>query len=336
MKQTACVVLSLSLIALAGLHCGPTTVTYERNAIVDAPSLPSRTGAPLKWGELRAAFEVNPWLVAPRTNHAGELKFIDSYQMDYTDDEGNHHTAWKNTYSDRSSSLITPRAQFGGHIYYGLCDYVEMGIQGMYGPYDISYKSLHETRDFPLDQRDGTWKFGIGVRFNIPIKDSGFTLSILNEWNLVRVSEHTVMTLEEGVGPTSDWVSVNSWVDSDVVLRPVLGIQGTYEFVDWLHGYLFGVFQLATRNHHVVKEERSEAPFLLFELDSMESYPIFDVGLGLEFQYSYGFFNVAGFYPVHALAYDIQQGPGILLQVGVNLPMLGPNAITRPKAKGLD
>jgi len=336
MKQATIVVAGLILTTVAGLHCGPTTVTYERNAMVEAPSLPSRTGAPLKWGELRAAFEVNPWLVAPRTRHADSMELIDSYSVDITDDEGNSNSAWKNTYSNQSSSLITPKAQFGGHIYYGLCDYVEMGIQGLYGPYEIAYKSLHETRDFPRGQEQDAWMFGIGVRFNIPFENSGFTLSFLNEWNIAKVAEHTVMTIASGVGSTSDLTSLESWVDEDIVLRPVVGVQGTYQLLDWLHGYIFGVFQLATRNHHVTKEEYSSAPFILFEPDSMEAYPVFDVGAGLEFQHRFGFFNVAGFYPLHAEMHDIQQGPGLMLQIGVNLPMLGPDAITRPRSARSD
>jgi hypothetical protein len=337
MKRNHYSLFSFFLATLLMAGCGPIVVVHERNAVVDAPTLPSRTGPPLTWGQLRVAAELNPVLVAPTTRAASKMAPHAKYGYWYEDPDTGEtdYYVYASEYTDHSSSLMIPKIQAGGSIYYGVTNYFEAGIHGHAGPRRTHYKTLEETRDYPAGKERNTWRLGVGVRANIPIKKTGLTLSFLHELNIAKISEFTI---ETGTGQYTGipyeteeeaqlaWNSMNTWVVDPIVLRPVLGFQADFQFNPWLHGYLFAMGQVRTKNVHLSEKTYSDwLSFLIFnsmDRTSLESYLVANVGGGLEARLSSAFLNVAMFYPLHKHLSDFNQGPALFLQAGANFGLL--------------
>ena len=337
MKIHLIYILSILLAALSFINCGPVVVVHERNAIVEPPTLPSRTGPPLKWGQLRVAAELNPVLVAPSTRPASKMAPSAKYGYWYEDPdtgETDYHI-YSSEYSDHSSSLMTPRIQVGGSAYYGVTNYFEVGIHGHYGPHSTHYKSLEETREYPVNRERGTWRAGVGVRANIPIKKTGLTLSFLHELNIAGISEYTIRTVEGSYyrhfpateeEAAAHFNSIDAWIAECIVLRPVLGFQGNLQINSWLHAFLFAIGQVRTKNVHLTETEYDGwFSFMLhssLEHTSLDSYLVANVGGGLEARLSNAFLNVAMFYPLHEHLDDFNQGPALFIQTGGSFGLL--------------
>ncbi len=287
---------TLSGMALSFCACGTITDVYQRTALVSAPSVPSRTGAPLKRGDIRVQGEVNSALLGGPITASGA--------------------------SDSSPSLWIPRAQFGGAAYFCIRDWLEMGAHGRFAPGALAEPNVEEAPDFPDGDRGQVWGGGYGIRFNkrLGAEDKG-NLSIIGEIN-VEFMQHATWkssTYDPYYDPedVTGGTTTGTKIEQLWLIRPALSVQGGYQFLPFLN--LFGVVgaQLGERNR-LVTVHTYQAGSIDSEPDPTTTYPMGILGLGIELKVSKAFADLIAFYPLHGEK-DLEFGPAASVLVGATL-----------------
>jgi len=289
--------LTLAVVAMAVLSCGSITDVYRRAALVSAPYVPSRSGAPLKRGDIRLQGEVNSTLLGGPYTVQGA--------------------------SDSSPSLWIPRAQFGGAAYFCIRDWLEMGAHGRYAPGELASPNIEEAPDFPDHDRGQVWGGGYGIRFNrrLGADDKG-NISFVGEINVEFMDHVTWKTSsfspyyrEDNV--TGGTTTGEAKIEQLFLLRPVASLQGGYQFLPFLN--LFGVaaVELHERNR-LVTVQSYQANDLHSEPDPTTTYPMGILGLGIELKVSKAFADIVAFYPLHGQK-DLEFGPAASVLVGATL-----------------
>jgi hypothetical protein len=295
-RSCPAVPLTITVVALSVLSCGSITDVYQRSALVAAPYVPSRTGAPLKRGDIRLQGEVNSTLLGGPFVVEGA--------------------------SDSSPSLWIPRAQFGGAAYFCIRDWLEMGAHGRFAPGQLAKPNIEEAPDFPDGDRGQIWGGGYGIRFNkrLGAEDKG-NLSFIGEIN-VEFMEHATWK-SSSYSPYYDPDNVTGGTTQGVkveqlfLVRPVASLQGGYQFLPFLN--LFGVaaVELHERNR-LVTVDTYQANDLHSEPDPTTTYPMGILGLGIELKVSKAFADIVAFYPLHGEK-DLDFGPAASVLVGATL-----------------
>jgi hypothetical protein len=270
-------------LLLGAAACAPAT-PIRRTALVNAPSLPARTGLPLRAGELRVAGELNP------------LRVYDAYaDALIVPDVG-------------APGLYVPNIQLGLSLYGAPTEGFEVGGQVRYTRLSWAEPSAVGVLPFPDGDRD-LLLGGLGVRGNITLAE-GLTFTLGGELNLTEVEQAVYVCRTCTGGVTSSRAYTFERFDAAYFMLPTLATGVAYRFNDYVGVYTTIAFTLGVRNTGF-DPDLGNLPN-----DTLRTMPIFPMGAGVEVNVQRFFANATLFYPLEGVE-DLELGLSLAAQAGL-------------------
>jgi len=283
-------VLLATLAACASLTvpaCMPEPV-IKRTALIPAPYLPSRTGAPLDDLQVRIQGEVNPVRLS-----TGEDPVSSTI----------HDTVLLG-----DPGLLVPQAELGASVYFAPIRYIEIGAQFHVASWRWSRANKNGVLDFPDGEKRNVWQSGFGLRGNLPIRRIDLTFSPILEINFVHVPEATFVRDSATNRYRFDGMYESFWT------YPAFFLQVDKGFLESrLHlQFLVGLERTLTNTGFDVSDPGHS---------TVRSALAVPIGLGLEFTWEWFAIGATFFYPV-AVGDNLEAGtfgPSLALRIGTIL-----------------
>lgn len=277
----------LALALLVASACMPEPV-IKRTALIPAPYLPSRTGAPLDDLQVRIQGEANPVRLS-------------------TGDDPVASTIHDNVaYGD--PGLLVPQAELGASVYFAPIRYFEFGAQFHVASWRWSRANKNGVLDFPDGQKRDVWQSGFGLRGNLPIRRIDLTFSPILEINFVHVPEATFVRDSRSGAYRFDGMYESFWT------YPAFFLQVDKGFLESrLHlQFLVGLERTLTNTGFDTSDPGHS---------TVRSALAVPIGLGLEFTWKWFAVGATFFYPV-AVGDNLEAGtfgPSLALRIGTIL-----------------
>lgn len=279
MEGRAFVGLSFLLIASCLPACATTTV-QTRSALVPRPTPPASIGSPLPEAGVRLF------------GHASSIGLTQQTQQ--PEDLEDPPTRGFGT-------MMLPRYQFGGGLYAGLSDYVELGGHFSLAGYSSAERNLEGGREFPEDTRDRiVFVGGPGLRANLPIPEVPLTPSLHFEVNIASIPEATYLT-RDGEPDVA--------LSDRYFLYPNLQLSVTYSpFHEHVHIMPFFGLQRGVTNPTFAEEQSSGS-------NSLVGYGHGVAGVAFEGRFKYATLATTIFVPIGGPP-GIEFGPSMSVTAG--------------------
>lgn len=271
---------TLFLAPVILLACAPVT-PVRRSALVPASSTPSRLGSPLEGGEIRVSGEANP-----------AARFFGSSSV--------------NSPQLGSPGLYVPETQLGGSVYGAPTRFIELGGQARYARLAWARPTAAGVLEIP--QNPSLVLGGAGVRTNIPVRDSGFAVSVITELNLARISQ-AVFQCSNCDGFTTNPEYDLHRIEHETFVMPSLTLHFCYDFNDYVSIYGAVGAERGIRNVGFDRTENLDA-------STLSGFLMVPISAGVEARYAPFFAGLTWSYPVE-LVDDLDLGAALSLRAGL-------------------
>lgn len=289
------------LLALAALvtvtACAPSSAV-RRTAYVPAARAPARVGRPLASFEHRLSAQLNPIRMQGWGDPLTPLWDLDQLLALDADmyDPG----------------LYIPQLQLGLTYYVGLGRYFELGLQASYAHRSWGRQNVAGVLDLPSDSH--LIGGGPGMRFNLPFRDIGLTVSLSMELNVTQGEQAVFLCrldpCEPTLGVSGPALYELHHVDTYRWFDPSLFLHVGFDLSEYVH-----IFGLAG-GHRGLKNSGFDLLETLQD-STLESYLIGVVGVGVEARYQHLVGNLSFVYPLED-ELKIDFGVSMILQLGVS------------------
>ncbi|MGD8861373.1 MAG: hypothetical protein PVI30_15295 [Myxococcales bacterium] len=276
----------LVVVLCGGAGCAPPTAV-RRTALIPAPTLPARAGAPLGAGQGRASLELDGFELTPL--HYPELNSAD---------EGD-------------PGVLIPDFHLGGSFYLGVSGSIEVGARLQYTHASWSDPNVSGVLPLPDDTDQTLWSGGPGMRLNLALQEEGdgtpITLSLLGELGITSLPEVTFRRAG-GTGADGDPAYVLDREEDRLFLIPNLAAAldvGVGHGLDL--GLLLGVQQSVTNVGFDSLEHLDD--------DTTEPFAVGYAGVGVEYLFEPIVVSLYALLPFHGQEL-IDFGPRGRLQLG--------------------
>lgn len=288
---------SLLIGALALVASGCLMTPVRRSAFVPRTTVPANHGSPLEKGGLKGFMQAN----TVRLGSFGVRTIEDLFGQIPT--EG-------------AAGVFIPRLQFGAGVYGSPNEYIEVGAQVGYTRLEWAEPNLIGVLDFPPEhQSQQIILGGPGVRFNIPVMESGLvTPAIIAEANVATIPQAVyVRDGQTTVTPDGDIVNPEyrfERIDTKTFILPTLALHATVSPLQYLHVLAMVGLQ---RN---VKNIGFDPDIENLENDTLTGYFHGFAAVGLEGRYDL-FFATAVATGAFGQPQEIRFGTGLAASVGI-------------------